>query len=93
MLGPRPGQRIVPLSFGEIDLNLTCVEEGIIEIFEGSCCLLLIFETHEAKQSAATVFCHDLGIRDRTFDLGVGFKMLKQVNFFQMLWQVLHDQS
>jgi hypothetical protein len=93
VLGPRPGQRIVPLSFGEIDLNLTCVEEGIIEIFEGSCCLLLIFETHEAKQSAATVFCHDLGIRYRTFDLRVGFKMLKQVNFFQMLWQVLHDQS
>lgn len=76
MLGPRPGQRIVPLAFGEINFYLACVKESVIEVFERGCCLLFSFEAHKAKQSASTVFSHDLGIRDCTLDLGVGFEML-----------------
>ena len=82
MLGPGPRQGIVPLTFSKINLYLTCVKEGFIEVFESGCCLLFSFEAHKAKQSAPTIFGHDLGIRDCTLDLGVGFEMLKQVDFF-----------
>jgi len=64
------------LAFSNIDLNLACVEESIVEIFECGCCLLLSFETYKAKKSTAAVFSHDFGIRDCTFDLRVGFKVL-----------------
>ena len=74
----------------KVDLNATCVQECLVEVVACLLGLLIVLESHKAKLARPLILEHDLGVCDSA---SLAHKVIGQVHFFQVLWQVLHYQS
>jgi len=90
VLRPRSWKAVISLTFGEVDLNPTSVEEGALVEFLGSLCLIFGLEAYEAELSAPLVLKHNLSVGHAST---MTAKVSCQVNLFEVLGQVFDDQS